>query len=93
VQTTVKCFISLPTEEAHHHPTGTSIAMAQNVHPQVINKIHELVLADVSESMEMKCHLKYNCLSKDEPPDPNDRAFFPTYHNLSPDTFSPVYQV
>jgi len=58
VQTTVKCFISLPTEEAHHHATGTSIAMTQNVHPQVIDKIHKLVLAGVSESMQMKRHLK-----------------------------------
>jgi len=33
------------------------------------------------ESIEMKCHLKYyvlNCLSEDESPDPNDRAYFPT---------------
>ena len=85
VQTTEKCFISLPTEEAHDHPTGTSIAMAQNVHPQVISKIHELVLAGVSESMEMKRHLKYyvmNCLSKDGPPDPNDRAYFPTVDDI-----------
>ena len=61
VQTTEKYFISLPTEEAHHqtHPTGASVALAQKVHPQVITKIHELVLSGVSESIEMKRHLKY----------------------------------
>jgi len=87
VQTTDKYFISLPVQEAHHqvHPTGASVALAQKVHPQVINKIHELVLAGVSESIEMKRHLKYyvvNCLSKDGPPDPNDRAYFPTVGDI-----------
>jgi len=80
---TYKHFISLPTSEAHHqtHPTGTSVALVQKVHPLLIQKIHELVLAGVSESNEMKRHLKHyvlHCLSKDDPPNPNDRAYFPT---------------
>ena len=87
VQTIDKYFISLPTEEAHHqtHPTGASVALAQKVHPQVISKIHELVLAGVSESIEMKRHLKYyvtNCLCKDSLPDPNDRAYFPALGDI-----------
>ena len=62
----IKYFISLPTEEAHHqtHPTGASVALVQEIHPQVISKIHELVLAGVSESIKMKRHFKYyvtNC--------------------------------
>ena len=87
VQTIDKYFISLPTEEAHHqtHPTGASVALAQKVHPQVISKIHELVLAGVSESIKMKHHLKYyvtNCLCKDSFPDPNDRAYFPALDDI-----------
>ena len=77
------CFISLPSAEAHHstHPTGPSVALAQKVHPEVIKKIHELVLSGVSETVEMSRHLKYyvtHCLCTDNQPHPNDRAYFPT---------------
>ena len=82
-RTSVMCFISLPSAEAHHstHPTGPSIALAQKVHPEVIRKIHELVLSGVSETVEMCRHLKYyvtHCLCTDNQPHPNDRAYFPT---------------
>ena len=81
MQTIGKYFIILPTEEAHHqtHLTSASVALVQKLHPHGISKIHELVLAGVTESIEMKRHLKYcvtNCLCKDKPPDPNDRAYF-----------------
>ena len=51
----------------------------------MITKIHELVMSGVSESIEMKHHLKYyviNCLCKDRPPNPNDRAYFPTLGDI-----------
>ena len=87
VLTTNKYFVSLPTCEAHHdtHPTGTNVAFAQKVHPLLIQKIHELVLAGVSESIEMKRHLKHyvlHCLSEDGPPDPNDRSYYPTLGDI-----------
>ena len=69
MQTIDKDFISFPTEEAHHqtHPIGVYVALVQEVHPQVISKIHELVLAGVSESIKMKHYFKHyvtNCLAK-----------------------------
>ena len=82
-RTSEMCFISLPSAEAHHstHPTGPSIALAQKVHPEVIKKIHELVLSGVSETAEMSRHLKYyvtHCLCTGNQPHPNDHAYFPT---------------
>lgn len=82
-RTSTMYFISLPSAEAHHstHPTGPSVALAQKVHPEVIKKIHELVLSGVSETVEMSRHLKYfvtHCLCIDKQPHPNDRAYFPT---------------
>ena len=87
VLATNKYFVSLPTCEAHHdtHPTGTSVAFAQKVHPLLIQKIHELVLAGVSESIEMKHHLKHyalHCLSEDGPPDPNNHSYYPTLGDI-----------
>ena len=87
VLTTNKYFVSLPTCEANHdtHRTGTSVAFAQKVHPLLIQKIHELVLAGVSESIEMKRHLKHyvlHCLSEDGPPDPNDCSYYPTLDDI-----------
>jgi len=87
VHTVDKYFISSPESEAHHdtHPTGASVGFSQRVNPLLIQKIHELVLAGVSEPMEMKRHLKHHVLhylSKSGTPDPNDRAYFPTLDDI-----------
>ena len=59
-QKTIKYFVSLPMEEAHHntHKTGGMHAMAQHIHPKIIAKIHELVEAGISELPEVKHALK-----------------------------------
>ena len=87
VRTIDKYFVSLPASEAHHdtHPTGASVAFSQKVNPLLIQKIHELVLAGVSEPIEMKRHLKHHVLhylSKSGTPDPNDRAYYPTLDDI-----------
>lgn len=58
---TKKFFVSLPTAEAHHqcHPTGREVAMAQRVHPKIVDKIHELVLEGVIDPLEVQRHLKH----------------------------------
>ena len=87
VRTVDKYFVSLPASEAHHdtHPTGASVAFSQKVNPLLIQKIHELVLAGVSEPIEMKRHLKHHVLhylSKSGTPDPNVRAYYPTLDEI-----------
>jgi len=82
-----KYFISLPASEAHHdtHPTFASVGFSQTVNPLLNQKIQELVLAGVSEPMEMKRRLKHHALhylSKSGSPDPNDRAYFPTLDDI-----------
>lgn len=56
---TKKFFVSLPTAEAHHqcHPTGREVAIAQRVHPKIVDKIHELVLEGVIDPLEVQRHL------------------------------------
>jgi hypothetical protein len=54
-KTHVKYFVSLPTNEAHtNHPTGTSIAFAQKIYPLLIQKITELVSANIIDVHEVK---------------------------------------
>ena len=88
VQTATKYYVSLPSEEAHHktHMTGGMHAMAQRVHPKVIIKIHELVGAGISEVSEVKRALKLYVtkeLCSSNPPNKDDRAYYPTTHDLS----------
>jgi len=56
-----KYFASLPTAEAHHqwHPTGREVAITQRIHPNIIEKIHQLVLDGVANPLE---HCKKNRL-------------------------------
>ena len=88
MQTIDKYFISFPTEEAHHqtHPIGVYVALVQEVHPQVISKIHELILAGVSESIKMKRYFKhalcYKLFGKDSLPNPNNDTYFLTLDDI-----------
>ena len=88
VKTATKYYVSLPSEETHHktHTTGGMHAMAQHVHPKVIIKIHELVGAGITEVSEVKWALKLYVtkeLCSSNPPNKNDRAYYPTSHDLS----------
>ena len=51
VQTVVKYFISLPTEEAHHgHPTGGAIAgFTQRINDQVAARLVQIVAEGITE--------------------------------------------
>ena len=85
VKKTVKCFVSLPMEEAHHntHKTGGMHAMAQRIHPKIIAKIHELVEAGISELPEVKRALKLYVTTLPQSPNKDDRAYYPTNADLS----------
>ena len=58
---TKKYFVSLPTTDAHHqcHSTGREVAITQRIHPNIIEKIHQLVLDGVANPLEVQHHLKY----------------------------------
>ena len=75
---TKKYFVSLPTAEAHHqcHPTGREVAMAQRVHPKIIDKIYQLVLDSVTDPVQR--HLKHfvcHSLCSKQFPDALDRVY------------------
>ena len=60
--------------------------MAQCVHPKVIMKIHELVGASISELSEVRRALKLYItkeLFQTDLPNRDDRAYYPTNHDLS----------
>ena len=82
-----KYFVSLLTEAAHHqtHPTGGMHGMAQKVHPQVAEKIRELVsegITDTSSVSRMLRHYVNHHLCQEEKPNPSDRAYYPTKDDI-----------
>jgi len=82
-----KYFVSLPTEDAHHscHPTRGIMGLFQQIHPELINKIQELVCAGTTEPMEIKKLLKHHVhhyMCPGQLPDPNDRAYYPTTEDI-----------
>ena len=84
VKTEIKYHISLPIEEAHHktHPTRGPHLMAQRVNPQVTQKIKELVQEGMTKIRKVLNHYVRTVLCTENPPDPNDRAYFPVYRDL-----------
>ena len=87
VRTEVKYHVSLPTEEAHHktHPTRGSHVMAQRVNPQVAQQIRELVQVGMTNPHEVRKALNHyvqTVLCTENPPNPDDRAYFPTHRDL-----------
>ena len=69
----------LPSAEAHHawHPTGREVALAQQVHPAIIEKAHEIVFDGTADPLEVKDHLKYyvqHSICPEQPPDTLDRV-------------------
>ena len=60
VETAKKFIISLPSEKAHTgHPTGQAGVYAQKLHPEISQKIVELVEAGVADTNEINHSLKY----------------------------------
>ena len=51
-----KYFVSLPAEDANHscHPTRGIMGISQQIHPELINKIQELVGAGTTKAIEIK---------------------------------------
>ena len=88
VNTVKRYYVCLPSEEAHHktHMTGGMHALAQRVHPKVQMKIQEIVGAGITEVSEVKRALRLYIskeLSFPNPPNRDDRAYYPTNHDLS----------
>ena len=57
---TKKHFVIVFTAEAQYscHPVGREVAMAQRVHARIIQKIKELQLEGISDSVEVQCPLQ-----------------------------------
>ena len=82
IKTKTMWFISLPTEDAHSgHPTGKGEAgFSQRMNDRVAAKIVEIVAEGITEVTQVRSLLRHyvvHDLCKDEPSDPNDRAYFP----------------
>ena len=83
VKTEAKYYVSFPYNEAHsEHPIGLEAIHTQNVHPNVAQKIGELVTSGITDTSEVRRPLKYfvnNYLCKEigHKPNPHDRAFYP----------------
>ena len=87
VKTEIKYHVSLPTEEAHHktHPTRGPHLMAQRVNPQISQQIMELVQEGMTNPQEVRKALNHyvrTVLCTENPPDPDDRAYFPASRDL-----------
>ena len=87
VNSVIKFYLSLPAEEAHHaaHPTRGSHLMAQRVNPQIAQKISELVqdgIIDTQEVRKVLNHYVCTVLCHENPPDSDDRAYFPVNRDL-----------
>ena len=87
VQTTTANFVTLPTEDAHHgHPTGEGVAgFSQRMNEKVATKISEIIadgITDIPQVRSLLRHYVMHDLCKDNPPNPNDRAYFPLDNDL-----------
>lgn len=87
VTTKLMSYVSLPTEEAHtSHPTGGGVAgFSQRVNSQVAAQIGEIVADGITDKSQVRTllhrYVMHELCSK-APPDPNDRAYFPTDNDL-----------
>ena len=88
VQSETKYFVSLPTNEAHsEHPVGKAAIHVQKIHPQVAQKIMEMVSSGITDTAEVTRSLRYyvdNILSKEigQKPNDHDRAFYPLKQDI-----------
>ena len=85
-----KYFVSFPSVEAHsRHPISQEAVHTQKLHPQVAQKITEMVTSGITDTTEVRRSLKYymyvdNFLCKDigQKPHPHDRAFYPLKQDI-----------
>ena len=60
VEVQTKYWVSLPSEEAHSgHPVGKNALYSQRIHPLLVEKITEMVLAGITNTAEVKRSLKF----------------------------------
>ena len=68
------------------HPTGKGVARySQRVNPQVASKIADIVADGMIDKVQVRILLRHYVmheLCKEVPPDPIDRAYFPTDNDL-----------
>ena len=52
----MKYHVLLPMEEAHHssHETKGAVGYAQRIHPELVEKIYELVSEGITDTQEVK---------------------------------------
>ena len=87
--TEVKYFVCFPSIETHcGHPIGQEAVHTQKLHPQVPQKITEIVTSGITDTAEVRRSLKYyvdNFLRKDigQKPHPHDRAFYPLKQDMN----------
>ena len=87
VKQTVRYWLSLPTIEAHEktHHVKQAAVFSQKVNPAVAQMIAELVADGIPVVVDVKKVLHHSIshyLCKDSPPDPHDRAYFPTHEDI-----------
>ena len=75
-------------EARHGHPIGTDAVHSQKLHPQVTQKIMDMVKAGMTDVTEIRRSLKYyvdHCLCKElgSQPHPHDRSFYPVRQDIS----------
>ena len=87
LQTQSKFYVLLPKPEAHHvhHDTSGAVALAQRIHPNLVDKIKELVTEGVTDTSEVKRSLKnyvIHVLCPQEKPNETNRTYFPTNDDI-----------
>ena len=73
----------MATAKAHEkfHETSGAILFAQRMHPELAKKIHEFVMEGITDTQEVKRHLKnyvLHVMHLNQKPDVTDRCYFPT---------------
>ena len=83
VKQTTRYWLSLPTLEAHKktHPVKQAAVFSQKVNPAVAQMIADGI-TEVNSVKKALRHRITHYLCEDSPPDPNDRAYFPTHDDL-----------
>ncbi|XP_014673441.1 PREDICTED: calcium-responsive transcription factor-like [Priapulus caudatus] len=80
-------YIHCPAPDAHNHALDSLANLcAQPVHPDVVEKIHDLVARGIDNVREVKAHLREyirNVMFRDKPlPDQANQGFYPTNKNI-----------
>ena len=84
ITTEHKYYVCLPSCVAHYmcHPTRREDGLLKRVHPAIIQKIHSLVLDDISDPFEVQSHYVHHFLCLSNLPDPLDHAYYPNFQDI-----------